>query len=146
MALATATEMLIGELANEVGVNAKTIRYYEDIGLLPTPPRTASGYRVYEAEDVARLRFIRSAQQLDLRLDEIAEILALRDRGEVPCGYVREVAELRLAELDARIAQMRDARDDLAALLADADARAAGVADFCPLIEHHNDDTHPGHA
>ncbi|MDX1510603.1 MAG: heavy metal-responsive transcriptional regulator [Nitriliruptorales bacterium] len=138
MPVATASELLIGELADAVGVNAKTIRYYEEIGLLPPPDRTASGYRVYGTEDVARLRFIRRAQQLDLRLDEIGEILALRERGEAPCGYVRDVAEQRLADLDERIAEMKAARDDLAALLEFADDLADTPADFCALIEHHN--------
>ena len=136
----TFASMLIGDLADEVGVNAKTIRYYEDIGLLPAPERTSTGYRLYGPEDVARLRFVRRAQQLDLRLDEIGEILALRERGEAPCGYVRDVAEQRLADLDERIAEMKAARDDLAALLTIADDVADSPADFCALIEHHNPD------
>jgi len=141
MAEMATAEMLIGELADAVGVNPKTIRYYEQVGLLPDPRRTESGYRLYDERDAARLRFVRRAQQLDLRLDEIAEILALRDRGEVPCSYVRDVAAQRLAELDARIAEMRAARNDLAALLDTADEAASGGhdADFCALIEHHNE-------
>lgn len=135
-------EMLIGELAEQAGVNPKTIRYYEEVGLLPDPRRTDSGYRIYDERDAARLRFVRRAQQLDLRLDEIGEILALRDRGEVPCGYVREVAAQRLAELDQRIAEMRVAREDLADLLDQADETAGHDADYCPLIEHHNE-PHP---
>lgn len=129
--------MLIGELAEEVGVNAKTIRYYEGIGLLPAPERTDAGYRVYGPADADRLRFIRQAQQLDLRLDEIAEILALRDSGEVPCHYVMDVAAQRLADLDRRIAEMQQARDDLRALLQRAASVAEEPADYCPLIESH---------
>lgn len=133
----TERAMLIGELAERVGVNAKTIRYYEEIGLLPDPERTDAGYRVYGRGDVERLRFIRQAQQLDLRLDEIAEILALRDRGERPCAYVLDVAAERLADLDRRIEQMQQARRDLRSLLREADGLAGEPAEFCPLIEHH---------
>lgn len=137
---ATSDRMLIGELAERVGVNAKTIRYYEGIGLLPAPDRTASGYRTYGAPDADRLRFIRQAQQLDLRLDEIAEILALRDRGELPCHFVLEVAQERLADLDRRIAEMQQARRELQGLLQRADDQGDEPAEFCPLIEHHVSD------
>lgn len=133
--------LLIGRLAERAGVNAKTIRYYEEIGLLRPPRRTGSGYRVYDEDDVERLRFIRRAQKLDLRLDEIGEILALRDGGERPCGYVLDVAAERLADLDRRIAEMQAARDDLAHLLTLPDAAPTTADDdgagFCPLIEHH---------
>lgn len=131
-----AASLLIGELADRVGVNAKTIRYYEDVGLLPEPDRTASGYRVYAQDDVERLQFIRRAQQLDLRLDEISEILALRDQGQVPCDYVQSVARRRVSELDERIAEMQRARDELRALLDPARLPTTKAATFCPLVEH----------
>ena len=127
--------MRIGELADEVGVNPKTIRYYESIGVLPEPDRTAGGYRDYDAEDVDRLAFVRRATELDLRLDEIREILTLRDRGQVPCGYVIDVARRRLSELDERIAAMERARRELAALLDDAERRRS-EGRYCDLIEH----------
>jgi DNA-binding transcriptional MerR regulator len=75
----------IGEIANRVGVNTTTIRFYESIGVLPEPPRTSSGYRDYDDEHVERLRFIKTAQRLGLKLEDIAEILAFRDRGDRPC-------------------------------------------------------------
>ena len=128
--------MRIGELATLTGVNPKTIRYYESIGLLPDPDRTNAGYRNYNHEDdVARLEFIRRAQQLNLSLSEIDEILALRERGERPCGYVLEVAHTRLDELDRRIAEMQHAREELRTLLQRAgDLPADGC--YCQLIEH----------
>jgi DNA-binding transcriptional MerR regulator len=109
--------MRIGQLAARVGVNPKTIRYYESIGLLPEPARTDAGYRAYGDEDVERLSFVRRAQQLEVALDEIREILALRERDERPCGYVLEIARSRLGDLDRRIADMRRTREDLHALL-----------------------------
>ncbi|MDP9023263.1 MAG: heavy metal-responsive transcriptional regulator [Actinomycetota bacterium] len=127
--------MRIGELADEVGVDPKTIRYYESIGLLPEPPRTAAGYREYGPEDVDRLGFVRRATELDLRLDEIREILALRDRGMRPCDYVLEVARQRITELDQRIMQMRRARNELERLLARTPSAEQGGR-YCELIEH----------
>jgi DNA-binding transcriptional MerR regulator len=76
--------MRIGEIANRVGVNTKTIRFYESIGVLPEPPRTKSGYRDYDDDHVERLRFIKTAQRLSLKLEDIAEILAFRDRATGP--------------------------------------------------------------
>jgi DNA-binding transcriptional MerR regulator len=128
--------MRIGQLAGEVGVNPKTIRYYESIGLLPEPDRTDAGYRVYDEEDLDRLAFIRRAQQLGLSLDEIGEILGLREGGDRPCGYVLEVADARLDELDRRIAQMQRAREELRALLDRAHRLPADDSCYCELIEH----------
>lgn len=128
--------MLIGELAHQVGINPKTIRYYESIGLLPEPDRTPGGYRDYTGEDVERLAFVRRAADLNLQLDEITEILALRERDERPCGYVVEVARERIGELDRRIAQMRQARDELHELLKRAQDLPEGGGCYCDLIEH----------
>jgi len=85
--------MRIGELAGLVGVNPKTVRYYEGIGLLPDPERRPSGYREYTDDDVDRLRFIRTAQRLGLSLSEISEILGFRERAERPCDYVLGVLD-----------------------------------------------------
>jgi DNA-binding transcriptional MerR regulator len=128
--------MLIGELAAQADVTAKTIRYYESIGLLPQPRRTDAGYRVYDEEDVERLGFIRRAVELDLPLGDIGEILALRDRTQRPCDYVVRVARERLADLEERIARMRHARDELRELLARADDLPDGDDCYCGLIEH----------
>lgn len=133
--------MLIGEFAGEVGVNPKTIRYYESIGLLPEPPRTDAGYRDYGLDDVERLAFIRRATELDLHLDEVAEILALRDRGQRPCDYVLDVARDRIDELDQRIRDMRRARDELVRLLERAPTDS-DEACYCELIEHHTTGHH----
>jgi DNA-binding transcriptional MerR regulator len=132
--------MRIGELAGRVGVNPKTIRYYEQIGLLPEPQRLPSGYRRYAEDDVARLVFIKTAQRLGIALDEIREILALRDRGRRPCAFVRGVLRREVADFDQRIAELDHLREELVrldALAADMaeEGGAAGEA-ICPLIEH----------
>ncbi|MBI3009485.1 MAG: heavy metal-responsive transcriptional regulator [Candidatus Omnitrophica bacterium] len=96
----------IGALAKQVGVPIKTIRYYEDVGLLPKPIRTASGYRLYAPDTTDRLYFIKKAQSLGLRLEDVKEILDLADRGRCPCGHVQHLLKLRLQELNRKIADL----------------------------------------
>lgn len=129
--------MRIGELADRLGVNPKTIRYYESIGLLPDPERTPSGYRDYEEGAVDRLRFIRTAQRLGVTLDEVKEILGFRERGEAPCTYVRGVLDAQVNTIDRRIAELQELRGQLVELADEADnlpPADAGVT--CQLIEH----------
>ena len=83
----------IGELAAELGLNPKTIRYYEAIGLLPEPRRTPAGYRCYGVDDRERLRFIAQAKAIGLSLQEISEILAIRQAGNPPCRHVAAVLD-----------------------------------------------------
>ena len=105
--------MRIGELAGRLGLNPRTIRFYESIGVLPEPPRTPSGYRDYDRSDLERLRFIRLAQSLGLGLDDIREVLALRDRGEAPCPYVRRVIDEPAQDIDRRIGELERLRTEL---------------------------------
>jgi len=129
--------MRIGELAARVGVKPKTVRYYESIGVLPEPERTPSGYRDYDETYPARLIFIRSAQRLGITLDEVKEILAFRERGEVPCTYVRGVLDAQVASIDRRIAELQELRGQLVELAAVADSLPAAQAGVtCRLIEH----------
>ena len=96
----------IGMIAKHAGVPIKTIRYYEEVGLLPRATRTASRYRLYAPETIDRLQFIRKAQSLGLSLHDIKEILELADRGRCPCGHVQELLRARLKELRAKIADL----------------------------------------
>ncbi len=128
--------MRIGELADQVGVNPKTVRYYEQIGLIPLAPRTSSGYREYSDTDAVRLTFIRTAQRLGLSLEEVAEILRLRDRGEAPCGYVRDVISQQLRSIDKRITELRALRTELRELRTAADAIPEVDGTTCRIIEH----------
>ena len=105
--------MRIGAVAEQAGVSTKAIRYYESIGVLPEPERTASGYRDYSSETGERLRFIRSAQAVGLTLGEIREILAYRDRGETPCAHVHELIRRRARQIDEEIASLEDMRKEL---------------------------------
>jgi MerR family transcriptional regulator, copper efflux regulator len=108
--------MTIGQLAHELDLNARTIRYYEHVGVLPEPERTTSGYRLYTHEDEERLRFVKSAQRVGLTLGEIRETLAFRDRGQAPCHYVAEIIEQRLAETNQRIRELRTFKRELSEL------------------------------
>ncbi len=128
--------MRIGELAERLGVNTKTIRYYESIDLLPEPERTGSGYRTYCEADVERLGFIRSAQRLGLALDEVREILALRERGEVPCSYVRQLISQEVADIDRHLEELRSLRQELVELERRAQDSTSAKGSICGLIEH----------
>jgi DNA-binding transcriptional MerR regulator len=108
--------LTIGELAKQTGTLDKTIRYYESIGLLPEPERADNGYRLYGETDVERLRFIRRARALDFALDDIDEILAFREQGQPPCSYVMDLMQRRLEEVEARIRDFEQMRDELKAL------------------------------
>jgi len=108
--------LLIGELAQQVGVVTKTIRFYEESGVLPQPRRLPNGYRVYDDDDVSRLRFVRGARSLDLALDDISEVLDFRDRGEAPCRYVVGLLREKIVEVDARIDELKRLRLELQAL------------------------------
>jgi DNA-binding transcriptional MerR regulator len=109
--------MRIGEAANRSGVPVKTIRYYEEIGVLAEPRRSASKYRDYEPEVVERLRFIRAGQAVGLSLGEIREIVVFRDRGEVPCAHVLDLLRRRSREIDERIVELQHARSVLDGLV-----------------------------
>ncbi|MBW3602103.1 MAG: heavy metal-responsive transcriptional regulator [Actinobacteria bacterium] len=128
--------MRIGQLAGRLGLNTRTVRYYESIGLLPEPERTAGGYRLYGEYDLQRLTFIRTAQRLGLTLDDIGEILAFRERGQTPCGHVVELLQRHARELDQRIAELRELRDELDELVARAGKLPDGAGAYCGLIEH----------
>jgi MerR family copper efflux transcriptional regulator len=109
--------MLIGELAARSGIPPKTLRYYEDIGLLPAPARTAAGYRDFDDTVIDRLGFIRSAQAIGLSLGEIRSIVALRDDGQAPCGHVLELLRTRSLEIGRTIAELRSLQRELLALV-----------------------------
>lgn len=114
--------MRTGDLAAASGTTAKTIRFYEQSGLLPAPPRTPAGYRDYPPETVTRLSFIRSAQTAGLSLAEIGAVLAVRDRGEPPCAHVTGLLRDHLAETEQRLADLAATRATLSDLLVTADA------------------------
>jgi DNA-binding transcriptional MerR regulator len=106
----------IGTLSEKTGVHIETIRYYERIDLIPKAQRADNGYRIYTESDAERLKFIRRARALDFALDEIDEILALREGNEPPCRYVMDVMEQRIAEVEIRILDLQRMRDEIKSL------------------------------
>lgn len=108
--------MRIGEVAAATGTTTKTLRFYEDKGLLPATDRTPGGYRVYAADVVSRLDFIRRGRTAGLTLAHIGQILAIRDNGEAPCRHVRDLLTTRLEVLDQQIADLQALRRSVAAL------------------------------
>ena len=126
------TRLTIGKLADAAGVGIDTVRFYERAGLMPPPPRTPSGYRLYTGEHVQRLRFIRRAKALGFALEEIAELLRL-STGKGGRAGVKALAERRLADLQRRIRELEALRETLAHY-----AHACsgyGPLEGCPIVE-----------
>jgi DNA-binding transcriptional MerR regulator len=127
--------MLIGEVAAQAGVPPKTIRFWENQRLLPPPDRTPSGYRDYGPAILERLAFIRHAQAAGLTLPAIRQVLEVRDGGQQPCVHVTELIARRLAEVEARLAELTRTRDQLEALARRAAAQdPADCRGYCSII------------
>ena len=127
--------MKIGDIAERSGVTAKTIRFWEEQHLLPAPDRTAAGYRDYDPAILERLAFIRHAQAAGLSLEHIRQVLDIRDDGQPPCAHVADLIARRLAEVEARLAELARARDQLAVLAARAAAQdPADCRGYCSII------------
>ncbi len=124
--------MRIGELADHGGVTAKTIRYYESIGLMAPPERRANGYREYADDALDRLRFIRDAQASGLTLAETGEILHMKDDGQSTCHHSRALIDRHLHDIDAQIASLLAAKAELTAL-----ARRAETLDPAGCTDPH---------
>jgi MerR family copper efflux transcriptional regulator len=128
--------MRIGELAELAGLSAKTIRYYEDIGILPEPDRTLSRYRDYNDGALERLRFIKAAQAVGFTLGEIKEVLAFGGRGEAPCLHVTHLMEERIQGLSEHIRGLEQMRSELERLVKKAKVLPQpNPGAFCHIIE-----------
>ena len=128
--------MKIGELARRGATTAKTIRFYEQAGLLPAPARTQGGYRDYGPEFVDRLEFVRRAQSAGLSLREVRQVLAIADRGDAPCGHVVNILAARLDKVRATLAELASLETHLSALLDHArTAEPIEEAGVCWILE-----------
>lgn len=128
---------LIGRAAAAAGLTAKTLRYYEAMGLLPPPDRMESGYRVYSPADVRRLGFIVKAKRLGLTLREIREILVIRDGGQAPCIHVQHLLQRKARDVESRIAELTALRRELQRLArrCGREIRQGDQATVCPHVE-----------
>ncbi|WP_432767766.1 MAG: helix-turn-helix domain-containing protein [Sphingopyxis sp.] len=124
--------MKIGELARATGTPIETIRYYERIGLLPEPDRTAANYRSYGAGHRARLAFVRHSRDLGFTIDEVRSLLGLSDDPERDCGEADRIASRHLAQVEDKIAQLTLLRDELTRIVGRC---RGGVAADCRVIE-----------
>lgn len=147
-------ERFAGEVAKDLGIGVQTLHYYEREGLIPAPRRSESGYRIYDAALVDRVRFIRKAQSLGLTLENVREIIQLSDRGACPCGHVHAALTARLQEVDERLKQLRSFRSDLATLVSRAHAVTLAAkrsrstnncSQLCEIVEQANATDPAGH-
>jgi len=134
------TPMRIGEVARASGLPIKTIRYYDELGLLKVSGRTDGGYRLFGSEVLGRLRFIKRAQSLGLSLMEIKEFLAVYDQGNLPCDHIREKLEDKLIEIEQQIQQLQILKQELSGLLSGWQSVPTAAAEtisetICPIIE-----------
>lgn len=126
--------MTRSEVADRAGVGRETVRYYEERGLIPDPPRSAAGYRLYDGNYVERIRFIGRAQELGFTLEEIKELLELRGGPEATCADVKMQAEAKIEDVEAKIRDLKRIRKALVTL---ADTCAGGTAPTseCPILD-----------
>jgi len=129
----------IGEAARRSGVKVPTIRYYEQVGLLPAPARSGSQRRRYGRADLHRLTFIRHARELGFEVDAIRTLLSLQDDPTQPCAHADAIARARLEEVDRRIASLLALKAELARML---DQCANGRIADCRVIETLADASH----
>lgn len=125
--------LTIGRLAKEAGVNLETVRFYERRGLLPRPPRSASGYRLFPADAARRLRFIRRAQELGFSLKEIGELLSLRVSRRTTSAAIRARAEAKIVDVEAKIETLESMKKTLRKLANSCDG-CSPLAE-CPILD-----------
>ena len=133
MEIASEQTLTTGEVAEQAGVNIQSVRYYERRGLLPEPPRTAAGYRQFDGEDVARIHFIKRAQELGFALREIEELLSLRADPEVDKGEVKRRAAAKIEEVKGKIRDLQRIECTLEELVAACSGE--GSTRECPILQ-----------
>ena len=141
MSIATSHLIKIGELSQASGFPIKTIRYYEELGLIDAVKRTRGGFRLFEEKmTVMRLQFIKQAQSLGMSLQEIREILTVRDRGELPCHDVKDKLEAKVTQIDEQIQALQHLQNQIKSLLAGADPILETPPDdrICPIIQNNS--------
>ena len=129
----------VGSVARKTGVGVQTLHYYERINLLPKPARSEANYRLYSADVLTRVTFIKKAQAVGFTLAEIKEILELKSHGRAPCRKVTELGEKHLRNINAQLAQLRRYRRAVAQSLTSWREKTAHrrncAGEFCDLIE-----------
>lgn len=125
-------QLMIGDMARATGTKVNTIRFYEQIGLMRPAARTESGRRIYDQEDLKRLRFIRRARKLGFETGEIRSLLAISDRPEAPCATVSEIAQKHMGEIKEKISELKLLHDQIERM---AGACSDGSVSECSILE-----------
>lgn len=125
--------MTIGQVAEQAGVGIETVRFYEREGVLAKPARSASGYRLYDADVVARLQFVRRAKELGFTLNEVKELLSLRIGPTTSCGEVRAKAEVKIADIEDKIRILQRTKKALLRLTQECSQKVGGSE--CPILD-----------
>ncbi len=150
--MAETNRFTIGALARQTGCKVQTVRYYEQIGLLPEPQRSAGNQRLYGKADVDRLAFVRHARELGFPLDSIRDLLSLSDRPDQPCEAADGIAQTQLQAVDGRISRLLALKAELERMIEQcrggkiADCRVIEVLSdhrLCRTKDHHSPDTVP---
>ena len=124
--------LAIGKVSEASGVKVTTVRYYEEIGLLPVPPRTEGGRRTYDCSDIERLTFIRHSRELGFEIDQIRTLLQLQDRPDQSCAEADVIARARLVEVKEKIASLTALRAELERMV---DGCSQGRVETCKVID-----------
>jgi len=125
--------MTIGQVAKHAGVGVETVRFYERTGLLDAPPRRASGYRQYAPDVVRRIQFIQRAKDLGFSLREISELLSLRVAPDTTCAEVKQRAEAKIADIEAKLSDLQRMQEALVHLAAA--CSGSGPTSHCPILD-----------
>lgn len=125
-------QFTIGKVSEKTGCHIETIRYYERIGILPEPARSAGGHRLYGDDDIRHLIFVRRSRDLGFTLDEVRALLAYMDDGDYTCAEIRTIAVDHLAEVRRKLADLRRLERGLKDMIATCDG---GDVTDCPIIE-----------
>ena len=126
----------IGELARKSQVSVKTIRYYEERGLLQAATRSRGGFRLFSPDVLPRLDFIKRSQRLGLSLQEIGDLLEIHDRGELPCAEVKQTLKIKIEAIERRIEELQTLKSQLQRIVAEPETRAQRAsAIVCPLVQ-----------
>ena len=127
-------EYFVGQLAEETGINIETVRYYENIKLLPKPKRKESRYRVYDETDLKRLLFIKRSKELGFTLKEISELLNLKVESSATCGDVKHLAEHKLNDVEEKIKDLKNIKNVLIKLINQCVCEEVST-EQCPILE-----------
>jgi DNA-binding transcriptional MerR regulator len=138
-------DVAIGEAARRSGVKVPTIRYYEQVGLLPAPSRTDGNRRLYDDADIRRLAFIRHARELGFEVDAVRTLLTLQDDPAQSCAAADAVARSRLVEVEQRIASLTALKAELERMVAGCEHGLVGECRVIEILADHGKCLHPHH-